>query len=186
MGYLKYMRDAWKQPRENKELWRERLILWRREPVTVRIPKPTRIDRARSLGYVAKDGFVIVRQRVNRGGKMRPKITGGRRTAHATQKKTLQINYQRIAEERANKKYPNCEVLNSYWVAKDGQRYWYEIILLDRDHPAIINDPRLGWIKGHQGRVVRGLTSAGKKSRGLRRKGKGAEKVRPSRATKFL
>ncbi len=38
-----------------------------------------------------------------------------------------------------------------------------------------------------KGRAFRGLTSAGRKSRGLRRKGKGAEKVRPSlRANKRL
>jgi len=35
--------------------------------------------------------------------------------------------------------------------------------------------------KQHHKRVFRGLTSAGKKIRGLRRKGRGAEKVRPSR-----
>ncbi|MBU1975205.1 MAG: 50S ribosomal protein L15e [Nanoarchaeota archaeon] len=183
MGYLKYVRDLWKKPKENLgDLWQERLILWRREPSTVRIPRPTRIDRARSLGYVAKDGFVIVRQRLKRGGKQRPNIQKGRRSKHSTQRLTLKISYQRIAEERANKKYPNCEVLNSYWVAEDGIYAWYEVILVDRDHPAILSDPRLGWIKGQRNRVGRGLTSSGKKARGLRNKGKGAEKARPSRA----
>lgn len=182
MGYLKYITQTYTKPKENlKELWKERLILWRREPRTVRIEHPTRIDRARALGYRAKEGFIIVRQRVNRGGKMRPDIKGGRRTAHSYQKKNLRINYQRIAEERAVSKYPNCEVLNSYWMIKDGSHYWYEVILVDRAHPAILADPRISWIAGHHGRVKRGLTSSAKKSRGFRRKGLGAEKIRPSR-----
>ncbi|MFH1916914.1 MAG: 50S ribosomal protein L15e [Nanoarchaeota archaeon] len=182
MGYLKYVRQAWKQPKKNlKALWKERLILWRKDNVTTRIEHPTRIDRARSLGYKAKEGYVIVRQRIKRGGKRRPDIKGGRRTAHSSQKLDLRINYQRVAEDRAVSKYPNCEVLNSYWVAKDGVSYWYEIILVDRSHPSILSDQRISWIANEHGRVKRGLTSSGKKSRGFLRKGKGAEKIRPSR-----
>ena len=58
----------------------------------------------------------------------------------------------------------------------------YEIILIDRDHPRIKKDNRTKWVskKSGVGRAFRGLTSAGKKSRGLRNKGKGAEKIRPS------
>jgi large subunit ribosomal protein L15e len=93
-------------------------------------------------------------------------------------KKSIQV----MAEERAARKYPNLEVLNSYPVGDDGQYHYFEVIMLDPSHPAIYNDPDLGWIANpsQRGRVYRGLTSAGKKSRGLRRKGKGAEKVRPS------
>ncbi|MCS7131148.1 MAG: 50S ribosomal protein L15e, partial [Hadesarchaea archaeon] len=93
-------------------------------------------------------------------------------------KKSIQL----IAEERAARKYPNLEVLNSYPVGDDGQHRYYEVIMLDPSHPAIYNDPDLGWIArpNQRGRVYRGLTRAGRKSRGLLRKGKGAEKVRPS------
>ncbi|MEM2338349.1 MAG: 50S ribosomal protein L15e, partial [Candidatus Bathyarchaeia archaeon] len=44
-------------------------------------------------------------------------------------------------------------------------------------------DKDVNWIcqKQHRGRVFRGLTSAGKKVRGLRKKGRGAEKARPSK-----
>ena len=91
-------------------------------------------------------------------------------------------SYQTIAEIRAAKKYPNCEVLNSYWVAQDGLYYWHEIILVDRAAPEILADKNISWIadKQHKGRVFRGLTSSSRKSRGLRHKGKGAEKIRPS------
>ena len=183
MGYLKYMREAWKKPRESMpDLWRERLLEWRREPATVRIEHPTRIDRARSLGYRAKQGFVIVRQRVNRGGRMREKFTGGRRSKAMRRLKIVNINYRLVAEQRAQKVFHNCEVLNSYWVAEDGRFYWYEVLLVDKDHPQILAGKQLGWISKpeHRGRVFRGLTGAGRVSRGLYRKGKGAEKIRPS------
>ena len=164
------------------ELWKARLIKWRREPVSVRIEKPTRIDKARTLGYKALQGFIIVRQRVNRGGRKRAQIKKGRRPKNTRRKKIVAKNYRRIAEERANRKYPNCEVLNSYWVAEDGMHAWYEIILVDPQHPVIKSRKDLKWINEpqHRGRVYRGLTSAGRKSRGLRNKGKGAEKARPS------
>ncbi|MBT5023342.1 50S ribosomal protein L15e [Candidatus Woesearchaeota archaeon] len=182
MGYLKYVKELWKKPKANiPELWRERLIKWRREPVTVRIERPTRLDRARSLGYKAKQGIILIRQRVNRGGRMRPKFAGGRRPKAMRRLKILGVNYQRVAEERVQKKYPNCNVINSYWVAKDGKYHWHEVILVDTAHPQIVKDKNLKWATkpGQARRVTRGLTSAGRKSRGLRNKGKGAEKIRP-------
>lgn len=182
-GFYKYVRQAWKSPRETMpDLWRERLLKWRREASTLRLERPTRIDRARSLGYKAKPGFIVVRQRVMRGGRMREKIRAGRRSKHFRRNLVLSKNFRQVAEERVNRKYINCEVLNSYWVAEDGNYVWYEILLLDRTHPAVVTDKDRGWItmKQHRGRASRGLTSAGRKSRGLRHKGMGAEKVRPS------
>jgi large subunit ribosomal protein L15e len=187
MGIYQKLREVWKKPKKGLgEAWQKKLMQFRREPVTVKIAKPTRIDKARALGYKSKQGVIVVRQRVLRGGHSRPKRWGGRRSKHSTQKLTLRKNYKMIAEERANKKYVNCEVLNSYQVAKDGKYYWYEIILVDRKHPAIAKDKDLGWIskKQHKRWVYRGLTSAGSKVRGLRHKGKGAEKARPSRRAK--
>ncbi len=180
MGVYKYIRNLWKKPKENP-LWRERLIQWRREPNTVRISRPTRLDRARSLGYKAKGGILIVRQRISRSKRMRPGNLKGRRPKTFRHKKVTNMNYQQICEQRANKKFPNCEVLNSYYVAEDGKSFWYEIILVDRAHPQIIADKDLNWISITQGRAFRGLTSSGRKARGLRNKGKGAEKLRPSR-----
>lgn len=185
MGYLKYVRKLWKQPKANLgSLWKERLMQWRREPVTLRIERPTRLDRARSLGYKAKKGYVIVRQRVIRGGHSRPHNQGGRRSKTMTRRLTLVKNYQVIAEERAQKQFHNLAVLNSYYVAKDGKYYWFEIILVDPEAPEIKADQRINWIcdKKHGSRVYHGKTSAGRRMRGLRNKGKGAEKLRPSRS----
>ena len=181
MSMYKYIRELHKKPKENlKELWKQRLIAWRKEPSTVRIERPTRIDRARSLGYKAKQGYIVVRQRVLRGGHQRPKIRAGRRSKHARQRMVLSKNYRQIAEERAQRKYKNCEVLNSYFVAKDGKYYWYEVILVDKSHPSIVSDERINWIcsSKHKGRVFRGKTSAGRHSRALNHKGKGVEKKR--------
>ena len=67
-------------------------------------------------------------------------------------------------------------------VGEDGKHKFFEVILVDPHHPVIVNDPKIKWINEvqHTGRVYRGLTSAGRKTRGLRKKGIGTEKVRPS------
>ena len=178
-----YVRELWKKPKEN-ELWRERLIAWRRENSTTKIERPTRIDRARALGYKAKQGYVVIRQRVLRGGHRKTKPAGGRRSKRYGVRLTLRKNYQVIAEERAQRKFKNLTLLNSYWVAQDGKYYWFEVIMVDAYHPVIMSDKNMHWAaeKKHRVRVFHGKTSAGRKMRGLRgKKGTGAEKARPSR-----
>ena len=60
---------------------------------------------------------------------------------------TMAKSTQRIAEERASKRYPNLEVLNSYWVGEDGKNKFFEIIMLDPHHPVIIKaDKKYNWI----------------------------------------
>ncbi|MGB9708077.1 MAG: 50S ribosomal protein L15e [Candidatus Pacearchaeota archaeon] len=181
-GYS-YMQEIWKKPQENLgEAMHSRLIEWRKGETIVRVDKPTRLNRARELGYKAKKGFVIVRARILRGGRKRPKRRKGRRSKRQTIRKTLKMNYRWIAEQRAQRKYPNLEVLNSYWIGKDGINYFFEVILVDPNRPEIKADKNVNWIlsKKHKGRVFRGLTSAARKSRGLRKKGARAVKVRPS------
>ena len=192
MGMYKYIKNIWKTPKKSLgPLWQQRLIKWRRTNTIERVDKPTRIDRARSLGYKAKQGFVIARVRIVRGGRERPRDRAGRKPKKSGYKvfnpaKSLQW----ISEEKAQKKYPNMEVVNSYYVAEDGRYKWFEVILADPDHPAIINDKDISWISDPKStrRVFRGKTSAGQKARGLvRTKGRGAEKIRPSiRANKRL
>ena len=116
-------------------------------------------------------------------GRLRKLDRKGRRAKRrGINKITMQKNLQRIVEERTAKRYPNLEVLNSYWVGKDGKHMWFEIILIDKHHPCIANDPVYKWIvdSHHKGRCYRGLTAAGKRGRGLNNKGKGAERSRPS------
>lgn len=176
MSLYKYLRDTWQTNRETLE--RSYTLQWRSEPATLRVEKPTRLDRARSLGYKAKQGFFIVRQRVDAGGRMRPTIRSGRRTKTFRKFKILDMNYQGVAERRACENYPNCEVLNSYFVGSDSKHKWYEVILIDRAHPQVLADKNASGPAKQRGRAQRGLTSANKKSRGLRYKGKGAEQAR--------
>jgi len=184
MGIYRYIKEAWDNPKEGLgKLYQERLIQWRRNNSVVKLDRPTRLDRARGLGYKAKEGIFVVRVRVGKGGrKRRGSLKNKRKSRRATARKVLSKSYQVVAEQRADKKYVNAEVLNSYWVGEDGKHKWYEIIMVIPSHPAIKNDNELSWISSekHRGRVWRGLTSAGKKSRGLMNKGKGAEKLRPS------
>ncbi len=179
----KYIRDAWKNPSNSfvKELMQQRAPEWRRESVIQRIDRPTRLDRARSLGYKAKKGYVVVRTRVRRGGRRKTRFTAGRRPKRMGVNKITPVkSIKRIAEERVAKRYPNLEVLNSYWVWEDGKFKFFEVILVDPNSPSIKADKNINWIREnqHTSRALRGLTSEGKKTRGLRGKGKGAEKAR--------
>ncbi len=186
MGAYKYIRDFWAEKKSEifQLLMKQRVMEWRRQPAVVRIERPTNLWRARVLGWRPKQGFILVRVRVRKGGQRKPRPRSGRKTKSlGVTGHTVRKSLQWIAEERAARKYRNCEVLNSYWVGEDGQYVYYEVILVERDNPVIKKDKVIAWIteKQHRGRVFRGLTSAGKKARGLRNKGRGAEKVRPSR-----
>ncbi len=185
MGFYKYIRNAYKNINKSyvRSLMRDRLIQWRRDNSITRIDRPTRIDRARNLGYKAKQGFVMARVEIRRGGRHKLRPTRGRKPKRmGVNKYSTKKSLQWIAEERVSRKFVNMEVLNSYWIAEDGKDKYYEVILVDKSHPSIINDPDINWIceKQNTRRVHRGLTSSGKKGRGLKNKGYGAEKIRPS------
>nr|QBM01280.1 50S ribosomal protein L15e [uncultured archaeon] len=180
-GMYYYLRQAWKKP--SAEMIRQRTIEWRKQNVFTKLEKPTRLDKARALGYKDKAGFVVVRVRIVRGGRKKTRPTKkGRRSKRQSIRKTLKMNYRFVAEQRVARKFLNLEVLNSYWVGKDGIHYFYEVILIDPSRPEIQADEQLKWIcdNKNRGRVFRGLTSAGRKSRGLRNKGDRAIKLRPS------
>ena len=178
-GLYYYLRQAWKKP--DADTLRQRMVEWRKGNVFTKVEKPLRLDRARALGYKDKKGFVIIRIRVNRGGHKRPRPNKGRRSKRMHTRKNLKMSYKWIAEQRVSKKFTNLEVLNSYQIGKDGQHYFYEVICLDPQKPEIRNNKETAFItkKTNQSRPERGITSAGKKSRGLRNKHP-TSKVRPS------
>lgn len=167
-SFYSHIRDAWKTPDEGKlgELQWQRKQEWRREGAIERIERPTRLDRARDLGYKAKQGIIVVRVRVAKGTARKQRHRAGRRSKRqGIRRITRAKNRQQIAEERASRKYRNLRVLNSYPVGEDGSQKWFEIILVDPEHGAIKNDPDLNWIcdDTHRGRAYRGLTRAGGK-----------------------
>ena len=178
-GLYYYLRQAWKKP--DAKILRERMVEWRRGNVFTKVEKPLRLDRARALGYKDKKGFVIIRIRIGRGGHKRQRPNKGRRSKRMHTRKNLKMSYKWIAEQRVSKKFTNLEVLNSYMTGKDGQHYFYEVICIDPSKPEIKNNKDTKFItkKTNQNRPERGLTSAAKKSRGLRSKHP-TSKVRPS------
>ncbi len=139
--------------------YRARITKWRKESPVVRVEKPTNIARARTLGYKAKKGYIIVRARIKKGKRKRPKPKGGRKPSKSGRFFSRTKSLQAICEGRAGRKYKNLEVLNSYWVGEDGTHKFFEMILID---------PKLTKLKLQKGRVFRGLTSRGRKARGLR------------------
>ncbi|CAL9193905.1 unnamed protein product [Musa hybrid cultivar] len=188
MGAYKYVSELWRKKQSDVMRFLQRVRCWeyRQLPSIVRVTRPTRPDKARRLGYKAKQGFVIYRVRVRRGGRKRPVPKGivyGKPKHQGITQLKFQRNKRSVAEERAGRKLGGLRVLNSYWVNEDSTYKYYEIILIDPAHSAIRNDPRINWIcKGvHKHRELRGLTSAGKKYRGLRGKGHLHHKARPSR-----
>jgi len=179
MGLAKYLRMAWRKP--DVKVLRERMIEWRKGNAVVNVEKPLRLDRARSLGYKAKKGVVVVRIRIKRGGHKRSRPNKARRTKRLHIRKNLRMNYKEIAETRVARKYTNMEVLNSYLIGKDGLHYFYEVILIDGAKNEIKKDKEFGpVVRAPKKRSLRGLTSAGRKARGLRSSPVKAPKVRPS------
>lgn len=165
------MKNAYSYIKENiRKNLKSKMIAWRASNAIVKLDKPTDIGKARILGYKDKKGFVVVRVRLKRGGHKRHRVNAARKSSKQTIRKSLKMNYRWIAEQRAANKYTNLEVLNSYQIAKDGVSYFFEVILVDPGREEIKKDKTINWICKQQntGRVFRGLTGAGKKSRGLK------------------
>lgn len=140
-----YISATWtKMWKSNNDELKSKSISWRREPVLHKIPRPSRLDRARRLGYKAKQGIIVVRARVGRGGMRKQRPVSGRRPKHIGVVHIKQgTSMRKVAEQRVNKKFPNMEVLGSYYLHKDGRHLWYEIILSDPAHPRIYKDKEM-------------------------------------------
>ncbi|MDE1853099.1 MAG: 50S ribosomal protein L15e [Thaumarchaeota archaeon] len=120
---------------------RARAVELRKQPASLRVDRPRRLDRARALGYKAKEGVVVVRMRVSRGGMRQQRPTSGRRPKHmGVLKIKSAVSSQQVAERRVSERHPNMKLLGSYLVWKDGIHAWYECILIDPQHPAIKKD----------------------------------------------
>jgi large subunit ribosomal protein L15e len=148
--------------RANSSIWRQMFkersnqlksigINLRQNPTIERLERPSRLDRARRLGYKAKPGFIIVRVKVGRGGMRRVKPDRGRRPKHAgLTRMKADVSAQQTAERRATDKFPNLKAINSYYLFKDGKNIWYEVILIDPHHPSIISDKNVGVLAATQ------------------------------------
>jgi len=130
--------------RENAPALREHAISWRKENAVTRIEKPSRIQRARRLGYKAKQGIIVVRMRVGTGGMRRKRPRSGRRPKHlGVTRIKADVSMKQVADRRVLERYPNMKLLGSYFLYKDGMHYWFEVILADPSHPRVSKDKEL-------------------------------------------
>ena len=176
MSFLLKIKELFRS--HDRAMEKQRLMKWSKQPAVVRIEKPTNIYRARQLGYRAIQGISVVRVRVKKGMRKRPLHRKARKAKSMGVYFSPGKSKQWIAEERAQKRFPNLEVLNSYKAGETGKEIYYEVIMVDLHHPRIAKDSHLSWAKEDRKRVYRGRTSAGRKARGLRGKGFGYEKAR--------
>ena len=130
--------------KDNSAELREKAIIWRKQNAMIRIAKPSRISRARRLGYKAKQGIVVVRMRVGTGGMRKQRPRGGRRPKHlgVTRIKAA-VSMKQVAERRVLERHRNMKLLGSYFLYKDGMHYWFEVILADPSHKRIAKDKEI-------------------------------------------
>ncbi len=180
MGAYKYIKKNFQASyKQRSEGLKSRLIGWRNGPTMVRLEHPSNVARARELGFKAKQGVVVVRVRVKRGRRKREKNRGGRKPSKSGRFFSYKKSFQSVAEERAARKYKNCEALNSYYVGDDGVFKFFEVILIDRTHAAVSSDKQYAQIIASKGRAFRGLTSSGRKHRGLGVNGPSVNTMKP-------
>ena len=192
MGAYKYLEELWKKKQSDLMRFVLRMRTWeyRQLPAIHRCSRPSRPEKARKMGYKAKQGFVVYRVRIRRGGRKKPVrkgIINGKPKSQGVIGLKMKKSLRAVAEQRVGKKLGNLRVLNSYWVGQDSTFKFYEVILVDPSHKAIRRDPKINWIARPvmKRRDERGLTSAGKKFRGLKVKGVSDNKNRPSRNANY-
>merc|ERR1712144_190254 len=139
MGAYKYIEELWRKKQSDvlRFLLRVRCWEYRQLPSICRLTRPTRPDKARRLGYKAKQGVVVYRTRVRRGGRKKP-VSKGIVYGKPVHQGITALKPKRNAQSRAEEKV------------------------------------------GRKCGGLRGLTSAGKKHRGLKAKGHLGHKRRPS------
>ena len=133
-----------KMLKENPMELRQRAVVWRNQNAVTRVEKPSRIARARRLGYKAKQGIIVIRMRVGTGGMRKQRPSGGRRPKHlGVTKIKADVSMKQVAERRILERYPNMKLLGSYFLYKDGMHYWFEVVLADPSHPRIAKDKEI-------------------------------------------
>lgn len=135
----KMMQKLWRErPEALRSQLRKRMVAWRRMKAVERVEKPLRIDRARELGYKAKQGYVVALVRVRRGGFSKPRPRSGRRQkALGVVKHKVNVSMKEEAVQRFIKQFPNLKPLGAYPLAQDSLYRWYEVVAVDPSHPAV-------------------------------------------------
>ncbi len=167
LGAYNYIKNTFKQEYKFRPvIYKSRLTEWNKEPTVIRISKPTNLGRARQLGYKSKTGVIIIRIRIKKGRRKRRAPDGGRKPSKNGRFFSMTKSLQSMAEDKAERKFTNHEVLNSYYVGETGNTKYYEIILLNKQLKTIQNDKFYKQIVFQTKRAARGLTHSGRKHRG--------------------
>uniref|UniRef100_A0A8C5XIY2 Ribosomal protein L15 n=1 Tax=Microcebus murinus TaxID=30608 RepID=A0A8C5XIY2_MICMU len=164
MGAYKYIQELWRKQQSDGMRFLLRVRWWQYRQLSVlhRAPRPTRSDKAGRLGYKAKQGYVIYRIHVRRGGRKCPVPKGatyGKPVHHGVNQLKFARSLQSVAEEHAGRHCGPLRVLNSYWVGEDSTYKCFEVILIDPFHKAIRRNPDTQWITKpvHKHREIHGL-----------------------------
>ena len=180
MGAYKYISKTLQQQyKDRDERLRAKVISWRKGPSIVKVERPSNLSRARALGYKAKQGYTVVRARVDKGRRTRRRPRGGRKHKNYYFLKQPQISHKAIAEQRVNRLHMNMEVLNSYWIGDDGNYHYFEVILADPSKPSVNISSAM-----RQGKAFRGLTSSGNSRTPSKKKTMNKKLRRKKKATK--
>lgn len=103
MGAYRYMQELYRKKQSDVLRYLLRIRVWQYRQLTklVRTPRPSRPDKARRLGFRAKQGYVIYRIRVRRGGRKRPVPKGctyGKPKGHGVNELKPARRLQSVAE----------------------------------------------------------------------------------------
>lgn len=103
MGAYRYVQELYRKKQSDVMRYLLRIRCWQYRQLTRlhRAPRPSRPDKARRLGYRAKQGFLIYRISVRRGGRKRPVHKGctyGKPKSHGVNELKPYRNLQSVAE----------------------------------------------------------------------------------------
>ncbi len=130
MGAFKYIAKSFESSlKERSTEFKQRLQKWRKANTIARAEGPSNPVRARTLGYKAKKGYVIVRVKIKRGKRARRKADQGRKPGRTVKYRAPGRSLGFYAENKASLRYPNLCVVNSYPVGTDGVFAYFEVIL---------------------------------------------------------
>lgn len=174
MAFAQILREIHRKKQSDimKYMTRISLVEARQNEIVHRKEQPSFLERARTLGYKAKQGYSVWGVRIRKGDAIRSFSNGNTRgkcvNAGIHQIKPS-LNKQAEAEQIIGRQLGGLRLLGSYKIGQDARYHHYEVIMVDATHNAIRNDRKINWICDavHKHREMRGLTSAGRKARGL-------------------
>jgi large subunit ribosomal protein L15e len=113
MGAYKYLEELYKKKQSDLLRFLLRIRCWQYRQLSAihRASRPTRPDKARRLGYKAKQGYVIYRVRVRRGGRKRPVPKG------ATYGKPNNQGVNQLKFQRSLRSVAEVSAIELDWIA---------------------------------------------------------------------